>query len=144
MDDIHKEKILQLADHLETLPRYRFHLGRRLKPLSAPEPNPDPYQAALYIYNCETVGGIAGYACLLFVDPGRHDNPGEMPYFGMDFAGEAQHLLGLDDDQADALFMPSAKDGMLAEYQDVTNQHAAITLRNLATTGRVDWSHVAP
>ena len=145
MDTIHKERILQLADHLDNIPDHRFSMYTWLEPLSQPVPDiaADPCRAATHFYNCETVGCIAGYACLLFVDPERHENPGEMPHFGMDFAGEAKRLLGLDYNQASGLFMPDEEnDGLLVEYEKVTNHDAAVTLRNLATTGRADWNHV--
>lgn len=139
MDAIYKERILKLADHLEAMPRHQFSLECWLEPHD--NNNPDPNQPIPH--DCATIGCIAGHAVLLFSDPGTYDNPGESLWWDMDFASEAQHLLGLDDHQAFQLFTPShsgdPRDDLQCEPKDVTNYDAAETLRNFAETETVHW-----
>ena len=144
MEAIYKERILQLADHLEAMPRHQFSMECWLEPTDEPDEDADPYSSKFGgIHNCETVGCIAGHAILLFYNPDGYHLPIDEPNFDMDFAGEAQYLLGLDDGQASALFSPShsgdPRDDLQCEPKDVTNYDAAETLRNFADTETVHW-----
>jgi hypothetical protein len=78
-------------------------------------------------HNCDTVACIAGWAVAL---------EGKNPAKVRDIATQARKLLGLDMVQADKLFEGSVYiDGKAAQPR-----HAALTLFNLAETGKVDWS----
>lgn len=102
------ERILHIADLIEKL-------------------EPQQFDMSDYIYTaeCGTVACIAGWTYLTYGGCGD-------PY------SEARNLLGLDEDRADALFLPYGCD-----WEDITPAHAAQTLRKLAETGEVDWSHVS-
>lgn len=54
---------------------------------------------------------------------------------------KAMELLGLDDEQATLLFTPPEKLPYIS-YSSITPADAAITIRNLMASGKVDWSHV--
>lgn len=138
IDEFYQSRILRLADHLDAMPDHQFSMNWWLEPTD----NHGNDKTNVIAHDCETVGCIAGHAVLLLADPGPPDNPDDDLNFDMDFATEAQTLLGLDHHQAAALFMPSIENGLLADYSNVTNSHAAVTLRNMAATGKVDWSHV--
>lgn len=131
MDAIHKERILQLADHLDSIPDHQFSLEHWLAGTPRIPDDPD---------DCDTVACIAGYTVLLFADRRTPDNPIDITD---DIAGTAQRLLGLNDDQAFHLFTPTHGSDPRADLQcdprDVTNQDAAGTLRYLADTERVHW-----
>lgn len=52
----------------------------------------------------------------------------------------ATAALGLNDEQGDHLFFPPD----VVSWWDITPQQAAECMRNLATTGIVDWTRVLP
>lgn len=135
MDTIHKERILQLAGHLDSIPSHQFSMEHWLAGDPRIPDDPD---------DCDTVGCIAGYAVLLFEDRGAHDNPADLAWTNAEIAAEAQHLLGLDDKQAQALFTPTSGSDircqLQCDYQDVTAADAADTLRTLAETEQVHWN----
>ena len=128
MDTIHKERILQLADHLDSIPDHQFSMAHWITGTPYIPDDPD---------DCDTVACIAGYAVILFDPQSNTNHPGEI-------ARKAQQLLGLDDDQAQALFTPTSGNDnrcqLQCDYQDVTAADAADTLRTLAETERVHWN----
>ena len=130
MEPIHKERILLLADHLDSIPDHQFSLEHWLTGTPRITEDPD---------DCDTVGCIPGYAVLLFDERGNTD----APWTASEIARKAQHLLGLDDQQGQALFTPTAGGNVRCQlqcnYQDVTPADAADTLRTLAETGQVHW-----
>ena len=81
---------------------------------------------------CNTAGCIAGWTHFLYDDVEGVQSPSDF----------AQGYLGLDDDTAQALFLP--KDHVLIQYgltyADITAEHAAMVLRYLAVSGEVSWS----
>jgi hypothetical protein len=109
------ERILHIADLIEKL-------------------EPQQFDMSDYVTEneCGTVACIAGWTYLTYGDLGGSGNPHE----------SAENHFGLDEDRADSLFTPRSKDGLNASYDDITPAHAAQTLRKLAATGEVDWSHV--
>ena len=135
MDTIQKERILALSQHLESLPRHQFSMGRWMGN-AADDTTVESWETA----SCDTIGRIAGHAVLLFADRGTPDNPADFP---ADIAGEAQRLLGLDDKQAFHAFTPTHGSDIRAdihcEYRDVTPSDAAEMLRELAGTAMVHW-----
>lgn len=141
------ERILALADHIANLDERYFTMDdwinrdprfyrKRSSYFGLPSDN---REAAA---ECGAVACIAGWAVLIFAAAADED-------IGVNIATEAQRLLGLDDDQATALFTPLEWD-QIYERQDqpevlscscqtVTTHDAARTLRELAATGRVHW-----
>ena len=135
MNTIQKERILTLAQHLESLPRHQFSMERWMGHAAA-----DTIVESWETASCDTIGCIAGHAVLLFADRGTADNPADFP---ADIAGEAQRLLGLDDKQAYHAFTPTHGSDIRADircdYRAVTRSDAAEMLRGLAETGMVHW-----
>lgn len=135
MDTIQKERILALAQHLETLPRHQFNMERWIGH-AADDTIVESWETA----SCDTIGCIAGHAVLLFADRGTPDNPAKFP---ADIAAEAQRLLGLNEKQAFHAFTPTHGSDIRADihcdYRDVTPSDAAEMLRGLAATGTAHW-----
>lgn len=109
------QRIIELADLIEALPDEQFDM--RL----------------FRHYPCNTPGCIGGWAVFHFAPNvwSRMNEP----------SGEvAKKLLGLSNDQAEALFYvgDSCPDDSL--YDSITQQDAAATLRHLAKTGEVKWN----
>lgn len=122
--DIYRERILRLADKIERLRPYEFDVARWLSASGGP--------------SC-----IASWAVATFHgDPKTSD----------DIGWTAHCLLGLDLEQARALFTPRTCDiypdiadddfsEIDAARHRITRQWAAATLRHLAATGMVDWQY---
>ena len=92
--------------------------------------------------NCGAVACAAGWAVMLF-DPGFIYTMRPINQASPNIQERAAELLGLNPDQAQALFLPAhgstMQDELMCEYEDVTPQDVAETLRLLDDTGRVDW-----
>lgn len=85
---------------------------------------PDPYK-------CNTVACIAGHAALLEAAETRLKP-------SLDIEDTARNWLGLTEDQADDLFMPShLPDGK--HYEDVTSKIAVRVCEHFRDTGEVNW-----
>ena len=127
---MNKERILQLADHLEK-PETVEHFNMTTF-VSASKAGYIPSEAPIgeLINNCGTTACIAGHAHVLFAPMNA--------WVDIDFPQSCE-LLGIDDRRAYDLFrhfyIPT-KDGK----REVTNLDAAKVLRNHVETGEVDWS----
>jgi len=113
----------------------------------------------VYGHTCGTAACIAGWAAAAFGYTGRAKifNPLRAEGLGL-YAHDGQggvleimgRVLGLTGDQAGQLFTPNdywdegEDDAALAcpAFASITPSEAAVTLRKLAETGEVDWSHV--
>lgn len=62
--------------------------------------------------------------------------------FGSEIFNAAAEYLGLSDRQAFGLFMAETDNKMSVSLHDITATDAALTVRKLIDTGKVDWSHV--
>lgn len=119
------ERIRQLAAHLrEPTTAPHFDMDRWLQSNAT---NRMPIGQA--IYTCGTVACIAGHATALF-----------QPDIWVESVGVweiAERLLGLTEDEASDLFLPT-------DFRDnlstITPEEAAATLDHLAATGEVDWT----
>lgn len=125
------ERITQLADFIEKLPPKRFEISTWASPV-------DDHSKSLKTvgelkHNCGTCACIGGWAEALF---NPDDHAFNMSGDSALLIENARQLLDLDDETADALFMPSAS------WDQVTREMAAATLRNLALTGEVVWPDV--
>lgn len=104
---------------------------------------------------CGTAACIAGWAAAYFGYAGRAEkfdikralNLAE--HFNGDVISGMAPVLGLTLRQARALFLPNTPGHQrlserlsLMESLSITPSEAAVTLRKLAETGEVDWSHV--
>ena len=136
---IHPQRINLLADTIENAGQ-GFDMREWL---SLERPNhwdhQDPVGSA---QNCGAVACAAGWAVMLF-DPGFIYTMRPINEASPSIQGRAAELLGLNSDQARALFLPAhgttMRDELMCEYEDVTPEDIAVTLRHLATTGRVRW-----
>jgi hypothetical protein len=111
------ERILHIADMIEKLEPRQFDMSDYVTE-----------------NECGTVACIAGWTYLTYGDPAGEGDPHEL----------AAIHLGLDEDRADDLFLPNPLTSGLPScvtYAQITPAHAAQTLRKLAATGEVDWSH---
>lgn len=107
------ENILKVADAIEN--HEIADLGFNMAVIKAPSRNEVPDMSG---HDCGTVACIAGWTHTLF--PAH--------------SGDAGFSLGLADDVAESLFLPS---GWLSNT--ITPQKAAKVLRNLTETGVVNW-----
>lgn len=108
------ERILQLAQYIESLPEEKFDMSE--------------------FHVCETAVCIAGYACQLFKEDKTYDLSGWQSY--SDFAACALELpRGL----ARELFLPSGTECGYSFLECIPKSDAVETLRNLAETGEVKW-----
>lgn len=124
---MNKERLLQLADHLET-PAVAEHFDM-LHSIHAPDIMPeqeDNINVKDAITHCGAVACIGGWAVVLF-------NPDAS--YGETTAGDAQELLDLDDTQGYELFFSHTQSW-------ITPKQAASVIRNLVETGEVDWEPV--
>ena len=130
MDAVHKARILQLADHLERLEPAQFNMCRWLATNDSGAHN--------FTDDCHTVACIAGHTYLLFAERDAIAYPIDLPG---DVGEHAKRLLGLTDEQADALFTPELGVDIdpSVSYESISADCAAYTLRHLAETERVDW-----
>jgi hypothetical protein len=84
-------------------------------------------QFSMHEYNCGTYACIAGWA--IFAQDGYINSSRNIHHY-------AQELLGLDDDQANDLFLN------WGDIEDPTPNQAIKVLKHLKETGEVDWSIV--
>ena len=89
----------------------------------------DRYNEELDVGFCETVACIAGHAVVMEGFDLQVLNEVE----GVPL--EARNILGISEDQADALFIPKHK-----ELYDITKQEAIETLKRFLKTGEVNWN----
>ena len=97
------------------------------------EANSDKFNMETYFSDCGTPSCIAGWVVKKTPHPLEDD-----------ILAEAQEALGLTDDQAVDLFMPTFPS---ANYEakrgtpgHITSEHAVDVLFELADSGKVDWS----
>lgn len=119
---MNKEKILAVADAIEagSLPALGFNMDY--------EYDDSAFASDYNGTSCGAVACIIGWTNTVFPVPARHIGSGF-------WAGET---LDLTPDKSDKLFYPDVN----CEYRRITPAEAAETLRHLAETGEVDWSHV--
>jgi hypothetical protein len=112
------ERILHIADLIEKLEPQQFDMNEYITE-----------------NECGTVACIAGWTYLTY---------GEASNIGDPHESAAIHLA-LDTPSGQSLFIPTSNDGLprSTNYANITPAHAAQTLRKLAETGKVDWSHVS-
>lgn len=115
-------RILELADVIEKTPH-------------APIADTDHAKQPLTGFNmgawhCQTVGCIAGWAIHLYPDAYDH-------WEG--YVHSASVALEMDEADGEDLFEPFQ---LIGRFLTITPAQAAQTLRKLAETGKVDWSHV--
>ena len=117
---MNRERILELADHIEKLEHYPHPL--------LPNKSPDYFSMDTWQFDCGAPACLAGHACHLW--GGRPGN----------IADHARDALDLDRSTAAELFAPAPG---YREYSDfylsITPAMAATVLRNLALTGEVVW-----
>jgi hypothetical protein len=125
---MNKERILKLADIIEKQPH------------TTPQ-QPDGFTMSNWTHDCGTPACICGWA--------NHELNKETSsdiWLGDDRV--AAEWLGLDIDTAGSLFEPSrerdSNPWATDWWDEITPAHAAAVLRNLAETGKVDWSVGAP
>ena len=111
---MNRERILKVADFLEALPPERFDPDFWFKYQGPSIPNERTY---VRDHPCGTAACIGGWTEILFDPEGN---------------GDAEDLLGLTTEQADALFFD------IVEH-DPSPAQAAAVLRRLAETGEVVW-----
>lgn len=117
---MNKERILEVADAIENhkIADLGFNMNYEYF-------DPKYDGADRSGHNCNTVACILGWVNAM---DGRR---------GSTSKDEAETTLGINSRLGDNLFYPDDVNG----YDDVTPREAAITLRKLARTGEVDWSH---
>ncbi len=111
------ERILKLADVIEAAPHEMYRSG-----------SDDSLLCGFNMgkWHCGSVGCIGGWAHQLFVQKSTADYDG----------GErARIALGLTPSVASELFLPTN-----TRLDDILPSQAAAVLRNLAATGKVNWS----
>lgn len=129
-----KQRILALADAIE---------GSAPPPIEGLEFYMNEWAQAR---GCGTKGCIAGWALAMWAPNvwQRALAEGDMVHQYEEVTATARELLGLDEFDASRLFLP----GLYGHEQWpqlrsslVSNREAARTLRHLAESGWVDWSH---
>lgn len=106
-------------------------------------------------HTCGTAACIAGWAAAAFgytgrakkFNPKRAEGLGDYGCYNDGVIEVMGRVLGLTEDQARRLFVPDDvwDYGWLLSYYEfvsITPSEAAVCLRNLAATGKVDWTHV--
>lgn len=130
---MNKERITQLADHLDTLTEDEFDMGQFERGRR--------YDHDLSDFACYTPSCIAGYAAHMFA-PDRKDEQGHIRSCSL----VAKEVLDLDGAHSRQLFLPSPEDFSVARYDEhvygATPQQAAQVLRILRDTGEVSWEQV--
>ncbi|QIG75334.1 hypothetical protein EVC29_105 [Rhizobium phage RHph_Y52] len=118
---MNKERILQLADHIENLP------------------DPSKFDMGSYGHRCGAPACFAGHTFELFAG-GHRETLG-----GGEIHATAASLLDLTDVEADRLFTPSTV--VIREFgqidhitpYDISNKTGAKVLRHFAETGTIDF-----
>jgi hypothetical protein len=87
---------------------------------------------------CGTCCCNAGMTIMLFEPLTYWDKSPRFPAYQL-----AQKLLGLDDDEAEQLFIPDPRFCPL-DWEKVTPEQSADVIDNLIATGKVDWFVIAP
>lgn len=119
---MNKTRILALADLIEKQPHVELN-------------SDSGFNMREYHHRCGTPSCIAGWVN----EMSKETNCGGPEH-------SAAKYLELDWVTADRLFEPSHLSGYhggVFGWRDITPQQAATTLRKLAETGEVDWSHVS-
>ena len=133
---MNKERILELADHIETLEQIDNYVGWH--PLYGKCDARHGFDMGVYKYGCGAPACVAGWAVHLFKPEVIETSVGDPDTYRM-----AQEALGLDPWNASALFLDRPHDedegdAMPSAY-DITPEMAVRTLRNLAEWGFVEW-----
>ena len=118
---MNKERILQLADHIE-------------KQLHTAFEDKKGFNMSTFTHMCGTPSCIAGYAAAFNL--GFND---ENQQVISDVEINASHWLALDSEIAIQLFFP-IEHAHVDDWCKITPKHAATVLRNLAETGIVNWN----
>lgn len=93
-----------------------------------------------YFTSCGSPSCMAGHAIFLFQNEDwKAGREKDVTLNSFDAHGSAADLFGLDELQAHKLFIPST-DGPTVNPYDATAKGAAGVVRNLITTGEVDWT----
>ena len=121
---MNKQRLIELAEHIESLPRGEFDMS-----------------FYLYEAKCGTVACIAGHATLLYADEWKKSkfiNGHTESAFT-----EAMKALELCSGEAFALFAPDTPSASCSATpvarNFVSRERAAKQLRHLAETGEVNW-----
>ncbi|MCY4641436.1 MAG: hypothetical protein OXC41_01870 [Gammaproteobacteria bacterium] len=131
-----KDRIHELADHLETVVDTQYikaEPGRGVFNMNtwfhADQNKSDEYE-------CQTPACICGHALHYF----DHAKYVELCSIGSaaDWEGEGAKVLGLSKEMATELFCPN--EDFYTEAYGIDAAEAAGILRNLAETGKVDWT----
>lgn len=119
---MNKQKILELADFIESIPDSRFnmnHFSSVYDPVDEDDPiNTNDFRSFVHLdYNeCNTAGCIAGWTLALEnngrVDIGFVSNP----YMADSIAIRAGHYLGLSYDETEQLFFPNNQGSIWKRY----------------------------
>ena len=134
---INTDRLNRLADTLETAEFRSFQLHTTLE-LERPDRwnHHDPIRS---VYDCRAAANIAGWTLMTFAPVLIYDYGLPDHYLHLKGVNRiAQELLGLNDDQAADLFVPSTDD-IQCDRRDVSPQDAANTIQLLADTGRTEW-----
>jgi hypothetical protein len=119
-----KARLRFLRDFLRTLPPGRFDM----KYWAATEEG-NPVSRQKFLTDCGTAGCIGGWTMALF-QTGRNLHQ---------TTSSAGRFLGLDEEQASALFFPEGTAAWNAPQEGAAN-----VLDHLLRTGEVDWSQAGP
>ena len=121
---MNKVRLLELADHLETLTHHPDD-GLYDEVIGSEK----FFNLSAYTFECEAPACIAGHAAAMFSD-----------LYDVDIHDEAELVLDLTTKQADNLFLPSLHKVIAKRMIDVTPQEAAKVVRHFAETEKIDWS----
>lgn len=132
---MNKANILRVADAIEKGELVKRGIGFNMEEfISGAGIQSDP--PTDHFRKCSTVACIAGWAYSI-----SHPRRNIRSLAGTTTISEgAAHWLGLDDDTAMDLFVPTE----IYDFATITPAHAVAVLRHLAETGEVDWSVGAP
>lgn len=133
MKKLYRDRILTLADHIETVGDKRFHMrawfSRTDKAGRRYVVHPEDFKPDA----CGSAACVAGWAAHL---SGRLDGMTKLAPWLHDTAGVARDWLGIDGIGGIHLFMPMGHD----RYpEDFTAKRAGAVLRHLARNGTVRW-----
>lgn len=121
---MNKERILHLADVLDSIPKnHKFDMAKWFHDF-IPGGGVDALE-----YDCGTPSCVAGWALYTFGD--------DLNYRWVEteaLSRDAGQLLGIDSEDADRLFLPDE-----VNYEMITPAIAASVLREFARTGEVEW-----
>lgn len=118
-----RANLIKVRDHIASLPPGRFNMRYLFKDRRGERWSDEAPHAQL-VHPCGTAACIAGWTLALFAPNKRGGD-----------ADDAQTLLGLDEYQADELFLPQG----YRNSRRYTQARAVRTLDHLIATGEVDW-----